>query len=130
MEQEGNWESYLLLVEFTYNNNYHSSVRMIPFKSLYGRRCRTPLCWYDSSESVVFGSKIVQQTTKKIKMIQENMKASQSHNKGYHDKRRKTLKFQERDHVFLRVTPVTGVVQALKSQKLTLSFIGPYQVMK
>ena len=56
------------------------------------------------------------------------MKASQSRQKSNHDKRRKDLLFQERDHVFLRVTPVTGVGRVLKSRKLTSRFIGPYQI--
>ena len=56
------------------------------------------------------------------------MKASQSRQKSYHDKRRKDLEFQAGDHVFLRVTPVTGVGRALKSKKLTSRFIGPYQI--
>ena len=79
---------------------------------------------------MVLGPEIVQQTTEKVKMIQEKMKASQSRQKSYHDKRRKDLEFQEGDHVFLTVTPVTGVGRALKSKKLTPRFIGPYQISK
>jgi len=86
------------------------------------------LCWFESSESVILGPDIVQQTTEKFKLIQEKMKASQSRQKSYHDKLRKDLKFQEGDHVFLRVTPMTGVGRALKSKKLTPRFIGPYQI--
>ena len=82
---------------------------MAPFKELYGRRCRTPLCWYESSERVMLGLEIVRETTEKVKLIREKMKASQSRKKSYHEKRRKDLEFQEGDHVFLRVTPVTGV---------------------
>ena len=100
---------------------------MAPFEALYGRRCRTPLCWFESGENVVLGPEIVQQTTEKVKMIQEKMKASQSQQKSYHDKRRKDLEFQG-DHVFLRVTPMTGVGRALKSKKLTPKFIGSYQI--
>ena len=70
----------------------------------------------------------MQQTTEKVKLIREHMKASQSRQKSYHDKRRKALEFQEGDHVFLRVTPMTGVGRALKSKKLTPNFIGPYQI--
>ena len=56
-------------------------------------RCRKPLYWYDSGDSVVLGPEIVQQTIEKIKIIQEKMKALQSRQKSYHDKRRKTLEF-------------------------------------
>jgi len=130
LEQGGTWESHLPLIEFMYNYNYHSSIGMAPFEALYGRRCRTPLCWFESGENVVLGPEIVQQTTEKVKMIQEKIKASQSRQKSYHDKRRKDLEFQEGDHVFLRVTSVTGVGHALKSKKLTPRFIGPYQILE
>jgi len=76
LEQGGTWDSHLPLIEFTHNNSYHSSIGMAPFEALYGRRCRTPLCWFESGESVVSGPGIVQQTTEKVKMIQEKMKAS------------------------------------------------------
>ena len=51
---------------------------MAPFEALYGQRCRTPLCWFESEESVVLGPELVHQTTEKVKMIREKMKASQS----------------------------------------------------
>jgi len=76
LEQGGTWDCHLPLIEFTYNNNYHSSIGMTPFEALYGRRCRTPLCWFESGESVVLGPDIVQQTTEKVNLIQEKMKAS------------------------------------------------------
>jgi len=68
--------NHLPLIEFTYNNNYHSRIEMTPFKALYGRRCRTPLCWYESGESVVLGPEIVQQTTEKVRLIRDKMKVS------------------------------------------------------
>lgn len=105
----GNWDRYLSLIEFTYNNNFYSSIGMTPFGVLYGRRWMTTLCWYDSGESAVLEPETVQQTTEKIKVIQEKMKASQSIQKSYHDKPRKALEFREGDHVFFRVTPITDV---------------------
>lgn len=74
------------LIEFTYSNNYHYSIGMSPFEDMYGRRCMTPLCWYDYGEIVVLGTEIMQQMTEKVKMIQEKMKTSQSRHKSYHDK--------------------------------------------
>ncbi|PNX73284.1 retrotransposon-related protein, partial [Trifolium pratense] len=129
LEHGGNWDSWLSLIEFTYNNSFHSSIGMAPFEALYGRRCRTPLCWYESGENVVLGPEIVQQKTEKIKMIKEKMKASQSRQKSYHDKKRKDVEFKEGDHVFLRVSPTTGIGRALRSKKLTPRFIGSYQIL-
>lgn len=78
MEKGGAWDSYLPLIEFIYNNSFHSSIGMVPFEALYGRRCQTPLCWYESGESAVVGPEIFQQTTENIKMIQEKMRISKS----------------------------------------------------
>ena len=128
LEQGGLWDTHLPLIEFTYNNSYHSSIGMAPFEALYGRKCRTPLCWHEFGESVVLGPEVVRETTEKVKLIREKMKASQSRQKSYHDKRRKDFEFQAGDHVFLRVTPVTDVGRALKSKKLTPRIIGPYQI--
>ncbi|MCI31429.1 retrotransposon protein, partial [Trifolium medium] len=63
LEQGVSWDSCLPLIEFTYNNSFHSSIGMTPFEALYGRRCRTRLCWYESGENVVLGPEIVQETT-------------------------------------------------------------------
>lgn len=60
LEHEGAWDIFLPLIEFTYNNNLYSSIRMAEFEALYGRKCRTPLCWYDSGEGAVIGPEIVQ----------------------------------------------------------------------
>jgi len=46
---------------------------MTPYEALYGRQCRTPLCWHQDGESIVLGSKFLQQTTEKVKVIQDRM---------------------------------------------------------
>lgn len=89
LEQGGNWDIYFLLIELTYNNSLCSSICMASFENLYSRRCKTPLCWYDYGESALLALEIVQQATEKIKMIQKNMKALQSRQKSFHDKRMK-----------------------------------------
>ena len=103
---------------------------MAPYEALYGRKCRTPLCWINPEESITIGPEIVQQTTEKIKLIQEKMKTAQSRQKSYYDNRRKDLEFEAGDHVFIKVTPWTGVGRAIKSKKLTPRFIGPFQILK
>jgi len=129
-EQGVSWVECLPLIEFTYNNSFHSSIGMTPFEALYGRRCRTPLCWFESGESALLGPEVVQETTEKVKMIQEKMKASQSQQKSYHDKKRKDIEFQAGDHVFLRVNPLTDVGRALKCQKLTPRFVGLFEIIE
>lgn len=81
------------MIEFTYNNKYHSSIGMTSFENFYGKRCRTPLCWYESGESVVLGPDINQRTIDKVKMIQDKMNALQRRKNSYHDKQRKGLEF-------------------------------------
>ncbi|MCH85511.1 retrotransposon protein, partial [Trifolium medium] len=130
LEQGGSWDNCLPLVEFTYNNSYHYNIGMTPFEALYERMCMTPLCWHEYSERVVLGPEMIRQTTEKVKMIQEKMKASQDRQKSYNDRKRRAVEFQEGDHVFLRVTSMTGVGRALKSRKLTPRFIVSYQILK
>ena len=130
LDHPGTWSDVLPLVKFTYNNSYHSSIGMAPYEALYGRRCRTPLCWQQDGESVVLGPKFLQQTIEKVRVIQNRMRATQSRQKSYADTRRMPLEFEVGDHVFLRVTPTTGIGRALKSRKLTPRFIGPYQITK
>jgi hypothetical protein len=81
-------------------------------------------------ESALLGPEVVQETTENVKMIQEKIRASQSRQKIYHDKRRKDIEFQVGVHVFLRVNPVTGVGRALKCRKLTPRFVGPFEIVE
>ena len=76
------------------------------------------------------GPELVQQTTEKVRAIQDKMRALRSWQRRYADKRRRDLEFDEGDLVFVRVTPTTGIGRAIKSKKLTPRFIGPYQILK
>jgi len=86
------------------------------------------LSWNQDGEFVVLGPEFLQMTTDKVKLIQEWMRATHSRQKSYADKRKRSLEFEARDHVFLRVTPTIGVGRVLKSRKLTPRFIGSYQI--
>ncbi|GJR56420.1 putative reverse transcriptase domain-containing protein [Tanacetum coccineum] len=72
----GNWDTHLPLVEFSYNNSYHSSVKCAPFEALYGRKCRTAIAWAEVGESKLIGPKIFQKTTDKIVQIKEKLKSA------------------------------------------------------
>ena len=130
LDHLGNWDEILPMVEFTYNNNYQDGIGMTPFEALYGRKCRTPLCWFQDGESVLIGPESIQQTNEKVKIIQERLKTSLRRQKSHADQRRRPLELSIGDNVFLRVTPFTGVGRALQSKKLTLKFIGPYQILR
>ena len=99
LDYQGSWDELLPLIEFTYNNSFHTSICMARYEALYGRKCRTPLCWYQDEESLMLGPELVQQTTEKVRAIQNKMKASQSRQKSYADKTGRDLEFAEGDHV-------------------------------
>ena len=80
------WERHLPLVEFAYNNSFHSSIGMSPYEALYGRPCRTPLCCTQVGERSMIGPEIVEETTEKIKSVRDKMRAAQDRQKHYADK--------------------------------------------
>ena len=85
MEYQGSWEDYLDLIEFSYNNSYHASIGMAPFEALYGRKCRSLVCWNDISETMVLGPEMIEDMVKQVKLIQEKIKAAQDRQKSYAD---------------------------------------------
>ncbi len=76
MDMKGNWDDHLPLIEFAYNNSYHSSIQMASYEALYGRKCRSPICWEEVSERKLLGPKLVQMTTEKIKLIRERLRTA------------------------------------------------------
>jgi hypothetical protein len=78
MENQGSWDKNLPWVKFSYNNSYQESLKMAPFKALYGRRCRTPLNWIQPGEKVIFGSNLVEEVEVTVHHIQDNLKATKS----------------------------------------------------
>lgn len=133
LEFQGSWDVHTSLIEFAYNNSYHTTIEMAPYEALYGRRCRTPVCWNEVGEQKLFGElgpEIIKDTTDKVKVIQEKLKIAQSRQKSYVDKRRKDLEFEEGDHVFLRVSPWKGVMRFGKKGKLSPRYIGPFEILE
>nr|GEY44799.1 putative reverse transcriptase domain-containing protein [Tanacetum cinerariifolium] len=102
MDFSGSWDTHLSLVEFSYNNSYHKSIKCTPFEALYERKCRSPVIWTEVRECQLIGPEIVQETTKKIVQIKERLKTARSRQKSYADKRRKPLEFEVEDRVLLK----------------------------
>ncbi|XP_056688567.1 uncharacterized protein [Spinacia oleracea] len=130
LDFQGTWEKFLPMVEFSYNNSYQATIGMAPYEALYGRKCRTPLCWSDIDEARVTGPELFQETTDKIRLIQSRMKAAQSRQKSYADKRRRPLEFEVGDHVFLKISPTKGVMRFGQTGKLSPRYIGPYEILE
>ncbi|KAJ9544988.1 hypothetical protein OSB04_024695 [Centaurea solstitialis] len=93
----GSWEDHLPLIEFAYNNSYHSSIEAAPYEILYGRKCRTPLCWNEVGEKQLAGPEVVQSTSDKINQVRDRLKTARDRQKSYADKRRKDIEFQVGD---------------------------------
>ncbi|GJV07676.1 putative reverse transcriptase domain-containing protein [Tanacetum coccineum] len=130
LDFEGSWDVHLPLVEFSYNNSYHSSVRCAPFEALYGRKCRSPIMWAEIGEGHLIGPELVQETTEKISQIKDRLKAARDRQKSYADKRRKPLEFSVGNHVLLKVSPWKGVVRFGKKGKLAPRFVGPFEIIE
>ncbi|GJW33022.1 putative reverse transcriptase domain-containing protein [Tanacetum coccineum] len=95
--------NHLSLVEFSYNNSYHASIKAVPFEALYGRKCRSPVCWAEIGEVQLTDPEIVQETTEKIVHIKQRIQVAHDRQKSYADLKRKPMEFQVRDSVILKV---------------------------
>nr|GEZ97961.1 putative reverse transcriptase domain-containing protein [Tanacetum cinerariifolium] len=96
------WERHLPLVEFSYNNSYHASIKAAPFEALYGRKCRSPVCWAEVRDAQLTGPEIIQETTEKIVQIKQRLQAAHDRQKSYADVRRKHLEFKVGNKVMLK----------------------------
>ncbi|GJW36256.1 reverse transcriptase domain-containing protein [Tanacetum coccineum] len=126
----GSWDVHLPLAEFSYNNSYHSSIRCAPFEALYGRKCRSPVLWAEIRESSLIGPELVQETTDKVVLIKEKLKAARDRQKSYADNRRKPLEFEVGDRVMLKVSPWKGVIRFGKKDKLAPRYVGPFEILE
>nr|GEX02122.1 reverse transcriptase domain-containing protein [Tanacetum cinerariifolium] len=100
------WDRHLPLIEFSYNNSYHASIKTAPFEALFG------------------------QTTEKIIQIKQRIQAARDRQKSYVDVRRKPSEFQVGDKVMLKVSPWKGVIRFGKREKLNPRYIGPFNVLE
>ncbi|GKD38590.1 putative reverse transcriptase domain-containing protein [Tanacetum coccineum] len=104
MDFGGSWDNHLPLVEFSYNNSYHKSIKCAPFETLYGKKCRSLMIWAQVEESQLIGPEIMQETTEKIIQIKERLKTERS-------------------------VSMEGVVQFGKKGKLAPRYVGPFEIV-
>ncbi|GJY92701.1 putative reverse transcriptase domain-containing protein [Tanacetum coccineum] len=130
LDFEGRCDVHLSLVDFSYNNSYHSSVRYASFEALYGRKCRSLIMWAEIGEDQLIGPELVQETTEKISEIKDRLKVARDRQKSYADKIRKPLEFSVGDHVLLKVSPWKGVVHFGNKGKQAPRFVGPFEIIE
>ncbi|GKD49492.1 putative reverse transcriptase domain-containing protein [Tanacetum coccineum] len=123
------WINHLPLVEFSYNS-YHASIKATPFEALYGRKCRSPICWAEVEEAQLTGPDLIQETTEKIIQIKQRIQAAHDRQKSYANLKRKSMEFQVGDKVMLKVSPWKGVVRFGKRGKLNPRYVGPFKVLE
>ena len=116
-------------MEFAYNNSYQASIEMASFEVLYGRKCRTPVCWDEVGERRLVGPELVQITSEKVKVVRDNLKIARYRQKSYADNRRRDLQFEIGDRVFLKITPWKGFLRFGKRGKLSSRYIRPYEIV-
>ncbi|GJX73532.1 putative reverse transcriptase domain-containing protein [Tanacetum coccineum] len=123
------WDKHLPLIKFSYNNSYYTSIKVAPFKALYGHKCRSPVCWAVVKDTQLTGPESIHETIEKIIQIKQRTQADRDRQKSYADVRRKPLEFQFGDKVMLKVSPWKGVIRFGKGGKLNPRYIVPFKVL-
>nr|GEY04696.1 reverse transcriptase domain-containing protein [Tanacetum cinerariifolium] len=99
--------------------SYHASIKAAPFEALYGRKCRSPVCWPEVGDVQLMGPEIIHETTEKIVQIRQHLQAARDQQRSYANVRRKPLEFQIGDRVILKVSPHKGVIRFENKESLT-----------
>ncbi|GJT32300.1 putative reverse transcriptase domain-containing protein [Tanacetum coccineum] len=123
------WQSLNKALEFLYNNSYQTSVKDAPFEAMYGRKCRSPVCWAEVGDAQLTGPEIIHETMEKIIQIKKRIQAARDRQKSYADRRRKPLEFEVGDKVMLKVSPWKGVIHFGKRGKLNPRYIRPFKIL-
>ncbi|GKC27943.1 putative reverse transcriptase domain-containing protein [Tanacetum coccineum] len=115
------WDKHLPLVEFSYNNSYHTSIKAAPFEALYGRKCRSSVCWAEVGDSQLTGPEMIHETTEKIVQIKSRIQAACDRQKSYTDVRHKPLEFQVGDKVMVHSTfHMSNLKKCLSNESLVI----------
>jgi transposase InsO family protein len=129
MDQQKHWDEFLTLVEFAYNNSYQSTIKMVPFKFIYGRPCQTPLSWDRLDDRVLVGPELIQEMEEKMKTIRQRIKEAWDRQKSYADAHRVDHSYEVGDRVFLWVKLYRSSIKFGKGDKLSPRFVGPFKIV-
>ncbi|GJR70407.1 putative reverse transcriptase domain-containing protein [Tanacetum coccineum] len=116
-------------IEFLHNNSYHTSIKAASFEALYGRKCRSPVCWAEVGQVQLTGPKMVRETTEKIIQIKQRIQAARDIQKSYADLKCKPMEFQVGDRFMLKVSPWKRVIRFGKQGKLNPRYVRPFKVL-
>eukprot|EP00253_Pinus_taeda_P019239 PITA_19239 len=129
MQQPMMWEEYLHLIEFAYNNGYHTSTQMSPFEVLYGRKCRTPSSWGGPEDRLSLWREMLKEMEDMVKRVRANLKSAQERQKNFADRKRRFKEYQVGDHVYIRIQAKKSTLQWSGCAKLAPQYCGPFQVL-
>ncbi|WMV32783.1 hypothetical protein MTR67_026168 [Solanum verrucosum] len=127
---KGNQDDHWPLIEFSYNNNYHSSIGMAPFEALYGRRRRSPIGLFEVGEVALIGPELFYEAIEKVWLTRERFRMAQSRKKSYADVRRRDLEFEVHDWGYLKISSMKGVMRFGNKGKPSPHFVGPYDILR
>nr|GEW86481.1 putative reverse transcriptase domain, ribonuclease H-like domain protein [Tanacetum cinerariifolium] len=113
-----------------FTSSYHANIKAAPFEALYGRKCRSPVCWSEVGDSQLMGPELIRETNEKIVQIKNRLLTARSRQKSYADVRRRPLEFNVGDKVMLKVSPWKGVIRFKKRRKLSPRFIEPFKILE
>nr|GEZ03985.1 putative reverse transcriptase domain-containing protein [Tanacetum cinerariifolium] len=111
-------------------SSYHTSIKAAPFEPLYGRKCRSPVCWAEVREAQFTGPEIIHETMKSIIQIKNCTQVARDQKKSYAEKRRRPFEFEVEDKVLLKVAPWKCVIRFGKHKKLNSHYIGPFRIIE
>ena len=125
MDRQYQWETYLPLVEFSYNNSYQSTIKMAPFEALYDRKCRTPMSWNRLEDRIIVGPEMLKEMEEQIIQICQRLKEANDRQKSYADAKRTPREFSIGEKVLLRVKPQKSSIKFGKNAKLAPNMWDP-----
>jgi hypothetical protein len=116
-------------VEFAYNNDYQESLKISPFKVLYGRPCNTPVSWRNLVNTITIGPDMLREMEQQVIHIKQNLKIAQDRQKSYADRKRTPREFKTGDHIYLRVKPRKSSMRMRDCSKLVPRYCGPFEFL-